>query len=46
MICSYCYKTGINAKHDVGHWWNNPPESVFVCSDRCHAELKKLLKDG
>ena len=24
MICSYCYKTGVSAKHDVGHWWNNP----------------------
>ena len=46
MICSYCYKTGINAKHDVSSWWNNTEGLVFVCSDRCHAELKKLLKDG
>ena len=46
MICSYCYKTQIAAKHDVGHWWNNPEDSVYVCSDKCYAELEILVKDG
>ena len=46
MICSYCYDTQINPKHDVGHWWNNPEDSVYVCSDKCYTELEKLVKDG
>ena len=46
MICSYCYKTQIAVKHDVGHWWNNPEDSVYVCSDDCYTELEKLVKDG
>ena len=46
MICSYCYKTGVKAKHDVSSWWNNSEELIFVCSDSCRTELKKLLKDG
>ena len=46
MICSYCYNSQIKPKHDVGHWWNNPPDSVYVCSDECYAELEKLVKDG
>ena len=45
MICSYCYDTQINPKHDVGHWWNNPLDSVYVCSDKCYTELEKLVKD-
>ncbi len=45
MICSYCYKTGTISKHDVSHWWNNPEDSVHVCSDECYAELEKLVKD-
>ena len=36
MICSYCYDTQIYPKHDVGHWWNNPLDSVYVCSDECY----------
>ncbi len=44
MICSYCYKTGVTGKHDVGHWWNNPLDSVYVCSDECYTELEKLVK--
>tara|TARA_B100001079_G_scaffold206612_1_gene180407 strand:- start:135 stop:386 length:252 start_codon:yes stop_codon:yes gene_type:complete len=44
-ICSNCYKSQIRVKHDVGHWWNNPPDSVFVCSDKCYTELEKLVKD-
>ena len=46
MICSYCYKSQIAVKHDVGHWWNNPKDSVYVCSDKCYTELEKLVKDG
>ncbi len=45
MICSYCYKSQIVGKHDVGHWWNNPLDSVYVCSDKCYTELEKLVKD-
>ena len=46
MICSYCYKSQIAVKHDVGHWWNNPEDSVYVCSDDCYTKLEKLVKDG
>ena len=46
MICSYCYETHIRPKHDVGHWWNNPLDSVYVCSDKCYTDLEKLVKDG
>ena len=46
MICSYCYKSGIVPEHDVSSWWNNSEELIFVCSDSCRTELKKLLKDG
>lgn len=46
MICSYCYRSQVRPKHDVSHWWNNPEDSVYVCSDDCYDELKKLLKDG
>ena len=45
-ICSNCYKSQIRVKHDVGHWWNNPPDHVFVCSDRCIDELEKRIQDG
>ena len=45
MICSYCYKSQIVGKHDVGHWWNNPLDSVYVCSDKCYTELEKLVKE-
>ena len=45
MICSYCYKTQTIGKHDVGHWWNNPPDSVYVCSDECYTLLEVLVKD-
>jgi len=46
MICSYCYASQIRPKYDVGHWWNNPLDSVYVCSDKCYTELEKLVKDG
>ncbi len=46
MICSYCYTSHIKPKHDVGHWWNNPLDSVYVCSDKCYTELEKLVNDG
>ena len=46
MICSYCYKTGITSKHDVSAWWNNPEDSVHVCSDECKDKPSGLLKDG
>ena len=46
MICSYCYETGIVPKYDVSSWWNNSEELIFVWSDSCRTELKKLLKDG
>ena len=45
-ICSYCYKSQIVPKHDVGKWWNNPEDSVYVCSDECYAELEKLVQNG
>ena len=45
MICSNCYTSHIKPKHDVGHWWNNPLDSVYVCSDKCYTELEKLVKD-
>ena len=44
-ICSYCYKSHIVGKHDVGHWWNNPADSVYVCSDECYSKLEKLVKE-
>ena len=46
MICSNCYETQISIKHDVGHWWNNPPGHVFVCSDKCRDDLEKKVQDG
>ena len=45
MICSYCYKSQIVGKHDVGHWWNNPPDHVYVCSDKCYKELEQHVKN-
>ena len=45
-ICSYCYKSQIAPKHDVGHWWNNPEDLVYVCSDECYTKLETLVKDG
>ena len=44
-ICSNCYKPQINIKHDVGHWWNNPPDHVYVCSDKCYDELEQHVKN-
>ena len=44
-ICSNCYKSQISIKHDVGHWWNNPPDHVYVCSDKCYTELEQLVKN-
>ena len=44
-LCSYCYKGNIVPKHDVGKWWNNPEDSVYVCSDECYAELEKLVQN-
>ena len=44
-ICSNCYKSQISIKHDVGHWWNNPPGHVYVCSDKCYTELEQLVKN-
>ena len=44
-ICSYCYKGSITPKHDVGKWWNNPEDSVYVCSDECYDELEQLVKN-
>ena len=46
MICSNCYESQISIKHDVGHWWNNPPGHVFVCSDNCYNELEQHVKNG
>ena len=43
-ICSYCYTSQSVEKHDVGHWWNNPPDHVYVCSDKCYTELEKLVQ--
>ncbi len=45
MICSYCYNTQIVGEYDVGHWWNNNPDSVYVCSKKCYTELEKLVKN-
>ena len=42
-LCSYCYKGNIAPKHDVGHWWNNPKDSVYVSSDECYTKLKELV---
>ena len=44
-ICSNCYQTGIHGKHDVGHWWNNSLDNVFVCSDKCYTELEEHVKN-
>ena len=44
-ICSNCYKSQISIKHDVGHWWNNPPDHVYVCSDKCYKELELHVKN-
>ena len=41
MICSYCYKSQIVGKHDVGHWWNNPEGLAFACSEKCAEEAPK-----
>ena len=45
MICSYCYDTQIHPKHDVGLWWNNPLDSVYVCSYKCYTEIEILVKN-
>ena len=45
-ICSNCYESQISIKHDVGHWWNNLPDHVYVCSDKCYKELEQLVKNG
>ena len=45
-LCSYCYKGSIVPKHDVSSWWNNPEDSVFVCSDECYTKLKELVDNG
>ena len=45
-VCSNCYKSQISIKHDVGHWWNNPPDHVYVCSDKCKEEIEKKVADG
>ena len=45
-ICSYCYKSQIVPKHDVGKWWNNPEDSVYVCSDECYTKLEELVDNG
>ena len=45
MICSYCYDTQTVGEYDVSHWWNNPPDSVWVCSKKCYNELEKLVKN-
>ena len=45
-LCSYCYKGNIAPKHDVGHWWNNPKDSIYVCSDKCYNELEQQVKNG
>ena len=45
-LCSYCYTRNITPKHDVGHWWNNPEDSVYVCSDECYTKLKELVDNG
>ena len=44
-VCSNCYKSQISIKHDVGHWWNNPPDHVYVCSDKCYKELEQHVKN-
>ena len=44
-ICSHCHKSQITIKHDVGHWWNNPPDHVYVCSDKCYKELEQHVKN-
>ena len=44
-ICSNCYRSQISIKHDVGHWWNNPPDHVYVCSDKCYKELEQHVKN-
>ena len=46
MICSYCYETNTVGEFDVSKWWNNPPDSVWVCSKKCYNELEKLVKEG
>ncbi len=45
-ICSNCYESQISIKHDVGHWWNNLPDHVYVCSDKCYEKLEQLVKNG
>jgi len=45
-VCSNCYRSQISIKHDVGHWWNNPPDHVYVCSDKCKEEIEKKVADG
>ena len=44
-VCSNCYKSQISITHDVGHWWNNPPDHVYVCSDKCYKELEQHVKN-
>ena len=44
-VCSNCYKSQISIKHDVGHWWNNPPDHVYVCSDKCYKKLEQHVKN-
>ena len=44
-ICSNCYESQISIIYDVGHWWNNPPDHVYVCSDKCYKELEQHVKN-
>ena len=46
-VCSNCYhRIRHRNKIDVGHWWNNPPDHVYVCSDKCKEEIEKKVADG
>ena len=40
MICSNCGEK-ISKGIDIGHYWNNPEDSVYACSDKCAEEAPK-----
>lgn len=46
MICSNCYYTFDKKGIEVGELFNNSPDLVTVCSDRCEKELTESVRNG
>ena len=46
MICSECYEIFHANARDVGNLFNNPPDTVYVCSEKCEKLLKESVANG